>query len=76
MKAGSTNTECGTKIKIISSDDPDIIGLTGEITHPFLGIMWPGVTYVAGVRLDEDNKGLFSNGIINLTAQDQYEVIT
>lgn len=37
MKAGQTNIEVGTKVKIINikGEDQDLNGRTGTVTHPF-----------------------------------------
>lgn len=76
MYAGSTQIPVGTKVRItsIATDGDDergdlaLEGKVGEITHPFRGLMWPGVTYVAGVRLPGDQR-------VNLTDRDQFEVL-
>jgi hypothetical protein len=73
MKAGSSNYDVGTKIRITECEDVDLIGLTGTLTHPFAGIEWPGVTYLVGVRLDAI--GLCPDNICNLTTEDKFEVI-
>lgn len=74
MKAGNTDIEVGTHIKIINSDESDLIGLTGIITHPFPGLMSPGIRYVAGIRFDQ--KGLFIGDNANLTKQDKFVIIS
>ncbi len=60
--------------------DPDsliLVGLTGTITHPFPGLMWPGVDdYVIGVRLEFPENEVIDSGIVNLRKQDEFEVIT
>lgn len=73
MKAGLTNYNVGTKVKITESNDKDLIGITGELTHPFPGLMSPNTKYVAGLRLDR--KGIFSYDICNLMKDDKFEVI-
>lgn len=73
MLAGDTILEVGTKVKIIQSNDKDLIGATGKITHPFGGLMAPGVKYQAGLRLD--TKGIYSGDICNLTNADKFEVV-
>jgi len=74
-RAGKTNLPVGTRIKIIKSDEKDIIGITGKITHPFGGLMAPHVKYVAGVYLDPEYEHLAVGGIINLTSDDKFEKI-
>ncbi len=73
MKAGTTDVNVGTIIKITESDDPDLIGLTGTITHPFGGLMCPDEEYILGIRLDK--KGVFIDNIANLQVGDKFEVI-
>jgi len=76
MYAGSTQIPVGTRVRITSvaidgdddREDLDLEGQVGEITHPFRGLMWPGVTYVAGVRLPGDQR-------VNLTDRDKFEVL-
>ena len=34
MKAGQTNINVGTKVRVISND-PDVNGIEGVVTHPF-----------------------------------------
>jgi len=49
MKAGETNLEVGTKIKIkkLKGDDSHLSNLIGEVTHPFgfggQGKNWVGI---------------------------------
>lgn len=74
MKAGNSELEVGTRVRILSSDDKDSIGVTGEITHPFPGNMTHGVEYIAGLRNIEP-KGIFSNNQCNLTIDDQIEAV-
>lgn len=73
MKAGTTNYEVGTRIRITKSNDKELIGLTGEITHPFPGLMAPKTKYTVGLRLDQ--KGIFSDDICNLMSCDKFEII-
>jgi len=73
MKAGKTNINVNTRVKIIDSDDKDLIGKTGIITHPFMGLMAPGVKYQAGLRLDQS--GIYSGDICNLTKEDKFVII-
>ena len=73
MLAGNTEHRVGTRIRVTSIDssdaeDQDLIGLTGEITHAFPGLMWPGVKYIAGIHLDNGEK-------MNLTSRDSFEVL-
>lgn len=73
-----TDLTLDTRIKIISiadKEDKELEGLTGIITHPFPGLMWPGVKYVAGVYLDSKLTNMSGNKI-NLTACDKLEVCT
>lgn len=75
MHAGSTKYDVGTRVRIMSlrgadEDDFDLIDKTGTLTHPFPGLMWPGVSYVAGVRLDDG-----SDEITNLCRGDKFEIV-
>mgnify|MGYP000863681587 CR=1 FL=1 len=70
ISAGQTSLPCGTRIKVIKSDDVDLLNLTGVVTHPFQGLIWPNTKYVIGVRLDEKHQGIFSGNIVNLTQSD------
>lgn len=75
MRAGKTKYEVGTRVRITSlrgaddHDDFDLVGKTGTLTHPFPGLMWPGVSYIAGVRLDDGDE------ITNLCRGDMFEVV-
>lgn len=77
LKAGKTDLTINTRIKLISitgdEDDKALEGLTGKITHPFPGLMWPGVSYVAGLYLDSTLTNTAGHRI-NLTACDKFEV--
>jgi len=73
MKAGTTKNNVGTKIKIISSSDKDLIGVTGELTHPFAGLKAENTKYIAGLRIDQD--GVYSDNKCNLMENDKFEVI-
>ena len=73
IKAGLTKHDCGTKIRITKSNDKDLIGVTGTLTHPFQGLMGSNTKYIAGLRLDQE--GIFSGDICNLTTADKFEVI-
>lgn len=69
MKAGKTDFEVGELVVIEGSDDPDMLGLTGNITHPFTGLIEDGYDgYVAGLYLVEP--GIFKDDICNLTVGD------
>lgn len=71
--AGKTNVPVNTYVRVTTSDDPDVEGLEGRITHPFPGLMTPGVEYIAGLQLNDAN--VFSGGICNLTDEDTFEVV-
>ena len=70
MKAGNTNFEVNARVKIknVTGEDSDLNGKTGRVTHPFPGLMAPGIDYSnwVGVRLDEP--GNVINGIANVKA--------
>lgn len=68
--AGTTNIPVNERIKVISSPDSDIIGMIGYITHPFSGLLAPGVKYAAGIRI-EYPQGIFNGDICNLTDEDR-----
>lgn len=76
MFAGTTRYPVGTKVRITQialedgedADDLDLEGQVGELTHPFRGLMWPGVTYLAGVRLPNDQR-------VNLAEGDRFEPV-
>jgi hypothetical protein len=73
MLAGTTQHRVGTRIKItsIDSDDADdqvFVGQTGSLTHPFPGLMWPGIENNLGVHLDNGQS-------VNLTEQDKFDVL-
>jgi hypothetical protein len=71
-KAGKTDLPVNTRIRItFVEDDKTLEGLTGKITHPFSGLMSPGVEYVAGVWLDSTLTDIVGNEI-NLTACDKF----
>ena len=71
MKAGKSNYEVGTRIKIknLSGDDADMNGLTGKLTHPFG--CYPA-NYV-GVWLDEQDILTYNNG--NLDSENEFKLI-
>ena len=71
MKAGKSNHEVGTRIKIknLSGDDADMNGLTGKLTHPFG--CYPA-NYV-GVWLDEQDILTYNNG--NLDSENEFKLI-
>lgn len=71
MNAGKSKHPVGTRVRItgIADDqEADWLGMTGELTHPFLGLKFPGVRYTVGVRLDNGKN-------INLIRQDKFEVV-
>lgn len=70
MKAGKTDFEVGDLVVIVESNDPDMFGLVGNITHPFPGLMVEGYEeeYIAGLYLVEP--GIFRDDICNLTVND------
>ena len=71
MKAGKSNYEVGTRIKIknLSGDDADMNGLTGKLTHPFG--CYPA-NYV-GLWLDEQDILTYNNG--NLDSENEFKLI-
>jgi len=70
MKAGKTDFEVGTMVVITDSDDEDMVGIVGRITHPFPGLIAEEYDkYVAGVYLDKP--GIFQKNICNLTVNDK-----
>lgn len=73
--AGKTSLPCGTRIKIVKSDDADLLNITGTVTHPFQSLMWPNTKYVIGIRIDEKYHGIFSGDIANLTPSDVFTPI-
>jgi len=73
MKARTTDIDADTRVRITQSEDPDFIGLTGTITHPFEGIVLPDVKYIAGIRVDQ--KGRFTDDIANLVEGDKFEIL-
>lgn len=70
--AGNTNLPCDTRVKVVYSDDVDLINVTGRVTHPFPSLMWPRTKYTVGLRIDEEFHGLFSGDIANLTISDTF----
>jgi hypothetical protein len=58
MKAGKTEFEVGTTVCIThiagaDSSDAELVGMIGELTHPFPGLMsGPASQYIAGVYVD------------------------
>jgi len=71
MKAGKSNYEVGTRIRIknIQDEDADMNGLTGKLTHPFG--CYPA-DYV-GVWLDEQDVVFYND--CNLKCEHEFEVI-
>lgn len=73
MKAGTTDIDVSTRIRVTESNDPDLVGVTGTITHPFGGLMQAGSSYAVGIYLDK--KGVFADDIANLLISDKFEII-
>lgn len=73
MVVEKTNIPCGTLVKIVKTDDKNLIGAIGRITHPFCGLMVDGVEYIAGLRLE--TKNIYLNDICNLTSEDEFQII-
>ena len=71
MKAGKSNYEVGTRIKIknIEGEESDMNGLTGKLTHPFG--CYPA-DYV-GVWLDEQD--ILTYNDCNLNNENEFELI-
>ena len=73
MDAGKTNIPVGTHIEIthiIDTEDSDLIGKTGLITHPF---GFSNDDAICGVELDD--KTIRTGDIINLLVGDKFKVI-
>jgi len=89
MKAGKTELEVGTKVRITGISGGDgydqrLVGLVGEITHPFPGLMnGPTSDYVAGLFLDDEevakahglSLGKFGVAKVNICCNDSFEVV-
>jgi hypothetical protein len=86
MKAGKTDLEVNTLVRITYITDPDDqnpIGVEGKITHPFNGLMSGSSSkYVASLWVTEESAakcGLGSDGLgitkLNLCRGDKFEVI-
>lgn len=80
MKAGKTDYEVNTKIRITFIDDEEskeLEGQTGILTHPFPGLMSPGFEnqYIAGVYLDKFMGAYGSGSTCNLMIGDKFEII-
>lgn len=88
MKAGKSDLEVGTKVRVtrISGSDPDdakLVGVVGEVTHPFPGLMvGSSEKYVVGLWLDRENAALAGLGLdrlglcsVNLTRGDEFEPV-
>ncbi len=79
IKAGKTDAWCGervriTKISTSDSEEQQLVGATGRITHPFAGLMVGSTAnYIAGIWLDPGS-GMFGKQI-NLIQGDEVEVI-
>jgi hypothetical protein len=77
MKAGKTDCEVDTKIRITfieDEEDKSLEGYTGTLTHIFSGFINPDYEndYLVGVHLDK----AYGNYLIcNLMKGDKYEVI-
>lgn len=79
MKAGKTNYEVNTRIRITFIDDEEskeLEGQTGTLTHPFAGLIAPGFEnrYIAGVYLDRPMGAWGSGSTCNLMVGDKFEV--
>lgn len=74
MKAGKTDFEVGTLVRVVKSDDPELIGVIGRITHPFCGLQMSGVYYIAGLY-DIVPSGIYSGDICVLTKSDIVEKV-
>lgn len=85
-KAGKTHLEVSTMVRvthIADVDDRDLIGVEGEITHPFPGLMQGNPDqYVAGLYVTEESARLHGIGSgklgmpkLNLCIGDKFEVI-
>lgn len=78
MKAGKTPLKVGTRVRItkIASNDPEdqqLVGLTGEITHPFPGLMIGSASkYICGIWLDP---GQIIANELNLTRGDEIKAL-
>jgi hypothetical protein len=68
--AGSTRWPVGTLVRLdhFAGDDHDLNGRVGRLTHPFGGLMWPGVTYAAGLDFSDSDRGQMDR--CNLTVVD------
>lgn len=78
MKAGRTDLDVGTLVRVThvtDAEDADLVGAEGTLTHPFPGSMAPGVAYVAGLRLTDEYAGLYARGQVNLCAGDRFEEV-
>jgi len=56
IMAGSTNIPVNERVKVIQSECEELIDMTGYITHPFAGLMAPGVAYAAGLYLENSSE--------------------
>jgi hypothetical protein len=87
-KAGRSDLEVGTKVRVTraSGSDPDdarLVGVVGEVTHPFPGLMvGSSERYVVGLWLDEANARLAGLGPdrlglcpVNLVRPDAFEPV-
>jgi len=86
MKAGKTDLEVGTLVRVthISDlDDQEFVGVEGTITHPFPGLMHGSSDkYVAGIDVTEESArehgigpGRLGITRINLMSGDRFVVI-
>jgi len=86
MKAGKTELDVRTMVRVTHIADPDeqdLVGLEGEITHPFPGLMHGSPdNYVAGLYVTEESArehgigpGKLGLTEINLCRGDKFEVI-
>jgi len=86
MKAGKTELEVRTMVRVTHIADPDeqdLVGVEGEITHPFPGLMHGSPNrYIAGLFVTEESArkhgigpGRLGLTEINLCRGDKFEVI-
>lgn len=88
MKAGKTDFEVRTRVRVthIASSDPDdlkMVGMEGEITHPFPGLMIGSASkYIAGLHVDAEEAKAHGVGLmplggasVNLCRGDRVEVV-
>jgi hypothetical protein len=62
MKAGLTDLEVGTTVRLAyvhDKEDVDLSGIEGTITHPFPGLMGPGDRSVAGLYVSSETAAAY-----------------